>query len=132
MSKRAALLLFLVLSLSFSALAQTRSLGAIRGRVTDPTGAVIIGADVKITNQATGYAVTLKTDERGEFSATGLPLTGLYKVEASSRGFAPTSIERQLVAGQTAFEEMRLDAFSAARIEFADPVIEQIPKRCAA
>jgi hypothetical protein len=87
MFRRSTLLLFLILALSFSVFSQTRSLGAIRGTVTDPQGAVVAGANVQIKNEATGFALNTKTDSRGVYTATGLPLTGTYVVEVNATGF---------------------------------------------
>jgi outer membrane receptor protein involved in Fe transport len=109
MSERAALLLFLVLSLSFSVLAQTRSLGAIRGTVTDPQGAVVAGADIVVKNQSTGFIVRMKTDSSGTYAATGLPLTGTYVVEVSSAGFKTVQTKGiQLEAGHGAVANLVL------------------------
>lgn len=48
--------------------------GTINGTVTDPSGAVISGATVKITqNDVTGASRTVVTDARGSYTATNLP-----------------------------------------------------------
>ena len=61
--------------------------GAITGTVQDPSGAVVAGADVKITNQNTGVVTrSTKTDSNGSFTATLLPV-GTYTVSVSSTGF---------------------------------------------
>ncbi len=58
----------------------------IRGVVSDPSGAVVQGATVTITNVATGIAATAKTDERGLYALTGLrPAT--YGVRVDAPGF---------------------------------------------
>ena len=44
------------------------SRGTIVGRVVDPTGAVVPGADVKATNVATGVVASAKSNEAGNFT----------------------------------------------------------------
>ena len=62
------------------------SRGTILGRVTDSTGAVVPTAEVKVTNVATGLAVTAKTNESGNYSLPFL-VAGFYNVTAESTGF---------------------------------------------
>jgi len=67
-------------------LAQTASTGALSGNVTDPNGAVVAGAKVTATNEATGEARTAISDADGSYR---IPLLnpGLYHVEVSNSGF---------------------------------------------
>src|SRR5258708_7051701 len=74
-------LLFVCLGTLF---AQDR--GAITGRVTDPSGAVVAGANITITDQNTGVKLTTVTNESGNYTVTGLPV-GTYEVACESRGF---------------------------------------------
>jgi hypothetical protein len=92
-----AVLIPLTLALSMEALAQGGATGAITGTVQDPSGAVVVGSDVRIINQDTG-AVTraLKTDANGSFTATLLPV-GTYMVSVSSSGFQEASITGVMV-----------------------------------
>ena len=86
-SKIAALVSFVVLFATGYLLAQGGATGAITGTVTDPTGAYVSNADVRIVNQATGaVARTLKTDANGSFTAPLLPV-GTYTVTVATAGF---------------------------------------------
>lgn len=59
----------------------------IMGTVKDPTGAVIAGATVTITNTDKGIVIrTIKTDESGTFTAPMLPI-GHYAVTGEMPGF---------------------------------------------
>lgn len=70
------------------AVAQGGATGAITGTVQDPSGAVVAGADVRITNQDTKVVErTLKTDAEGSFVAPLLPV-GTYTVSVQSASFA--------------------------------------------
>jgi hypothetical protein len=59
---------------------------SIVGTVTDPTGAVVAGADVKISNAATGQSRTLKSNSSGAYQAPDLQ-PGSYSVEVTASGF---------------------------------------------
>ncbi|MBV9435703.1 MAG: TonB-dependent receptor, partial [Acidobacteria bacterium] len=60
--------------------------GAIVGRVTDASGAVVPRATVVVTNKDTGVAVTTNTNEAGEYQVLAL-IPGTYSVRVSSQGF---------------------------------------------
>jgi len=57
----------------------------IHGNVTDPSGAVIPGAMVTISNPT--YSRTVSTDETGRYSVDGLA-AGHYRVRVHFGGFA--------------------------------------------
>ncbi|MBZ5648407.1 MAG: TonB-dependent receptor [Acidobacteriia bacterium] len=61
--------------------------GAIQGNVTDSQGAAITGAQVTVTNTATGLARNAVTDSSGNYLVSELPL-GEYTVAATKEGFA--------------------------------------------
>ena len=65
---------------------QTASTGAIAGTVTDPSGAVLAGASVKVTNETTGESRTIISGHDGIFLAP-LLLPGKYRVEVTTNGF---------------------------------------------
>ncbi|MFN7999109.1 MAG: TonB-dependent receptor [Bryobacteraceae bacterium] len=60
--------------------------GAIIGKVTDPSGAVVIGADVTVQNVNTGVKLAAKTNGVGDFAFRGL-LPGVYGLTVSHPGF---------------------------------------------
>jgi hypothetical protein len=76
--------------------------GAINGTVTDPSGAVVTGANVKATNTGTGVAQTSTTTGDGEFSFQDLPL-GTYKIEVSAPGFRPATFDNVSVTAGSAY-----------------------------
>src|SRR5271165_4991187 len=54
-------------------LAQTTiSTGSIQGVVTDPTGAVVSGAKISISNKATGRVITATTTSAGTYASGAL------------------------------------------------------------
>jgi Carboxypeptidase regulatory-like domain/TonB dependent receptor-like, beta-barrel len=60
--------------------------GTITGEVTDPSGAVVPGASVTITNQATGVKYDLTSNAAGVYYITSV-LPGTYTVQVAAGGF---------------------------------------------
>jgi Carboxypeptidase regulatory-like domain/TonB dependent receptor len=67
--------------------------GTISGTVTDPTGAAVPNAAVKVTNIDTNVTATLKTTNAGVYVANNL-VVGTYRVEAEAAGFKRAVAER--------------------------------------
>jgi hypothetical protein len=85
MPSRFAFLLSLLLALLPAASAQTVS-GQIAGRLLDPTGAVIVGAKVQLTNDLTQQVREFTTDSSGNFVFTNL-VPGNYSIRIVKSGF---------------------------------------------
>jgi hypothetical protein len=62
--------------------------GSVVGTLSDATGAVVPGATVAVTNQATGLSKQTVTDQNGYFSIPNL-LEGVYDLTVTSGGFKP-------------------------------------------
>jgi Carboxypeptidase regulatory-like domain/TonB dependent receptor-like, beta-barrel len=60
--------------------------GTLVGNVKDPTGAVVPGARVSLTQAETGLTRQVQTDSRGGYTASTLP-AGTYTVRISAKGF---------------------------------------------
>ena len=60
--------------------------GTITGRVTDPSGSVIPGAQVVVANTAMGTKSDLTTNAEGIYRAAALA-PGMYQIEVVSTGF---------------------------------------------
>jgi hypothetical protein len=77
----------LLFCLSSPAFAQSLgSAGTIRGRVTDPSGAVIAGAAVTLSNDLTLYRRETTTAASGEFQFTNIP-PNAYHLDFDAAGF---------------------------------------------
>jgi hypothetical protein len=72
--------------------AQATVSGTISGTVKDPTGAVIPGVEVTITEQDTGISRVVLTDDEGFYTAPNVPV-GTYTVSASMPGFKPAAVK---------------------------------------
>ncbi len=99
---RFALYAILLISLfSLTGLAQT-SKGFVTGTVTDPNGAGIGGATIKITNAETGVNRTTVSQENGSFRLDAVD-PGTYTVDISATGFkTATRTNIVVAAAQTA------------------------------
>src|SRR2546426_10810703 len=78
-------LLLAALFVSGTLFAQVTS-SSIFGTVTDATGAVVPGVEIKVTQQETNFTRATVADETGKYVFNALPL-GTYRVEASAAGF---------------------------------------------
>src|SRR6266567_5597942 len=102
----AALILSLLLP---SAFAQTTvGTGSIVGTVTDPSGAVVSGAKVTITNAGTGQVMNLTTNSSGAY-ASGALAPGNYKVQISGKGFKTVNQGIAVQVGNTATVNAKLE-----------------------
>jgi hypothetical protein len=86
------LVLFLTV---LAASAQSGNAGAVRGTVTDPSGAVIPNATVTLDNARSGLLRTLHTDATGQFVFSNVPFNS-YRISISANGFVSWSREFEL------------------------------------
>jgi hypothetical protein len=74
-----------VIALTASML-QAQMLGEITGTVTEPTGAVVAGAVVSVTNVSTNQARQVQTNQTGNYSVPFL-VPGVYEIRTELSGF---------------------------------------------
>jgi len=82
--------LLLAVPLAIELRAQTTNSGGLTGMVVDPSGAVVVGADVEITNNSKGTTQTTKTDREGAYRFFFLA-PARYTLTASHGGFRTES-----------------------------------------
>ena len=88
-------------------------IGNISGIVKDPSGAVVAGAEVKITSASTAATRATTTNSEGYFLAPGLQ-PGEYKLQVSAAGFSESTVDRVVVeVGQTARVDVGLSLRAA-------------------
>jgi hypothetical protein len=105
------LLLVLSLPLLLVSLAQSQSTvgtGSIVGVVSDPSGAVVSGAKVAITNVATGQVINLTTNSSGAYNS-GTLAPGSYKVLVTAKSFHATELRLTVQVGNTANGNVKLE-----------------------
>ena len=85
-----------ILALAGPLRAQIGGSGSIQGVVSDPSGAVIPGAIVVATNQATGVRTSRPTTDAGFYSLSPLP-AATYSLTVSAPGFQVLTQENLVV-----------------------------------
>ena len=66
--------------------------GELTGLVTDPSGAVVSGVQVTLTNFSTGDKRTTVTTQAGIYRFNALPIVGTYNLQISAAGFRPVAV----------------------------------------
>ena len=104
--------------------ASAQDLAGIVGTVTDPSGAVIAGAQVTIANAERGFTRSVTSNADGEYSVVRMPI-GNYTISAEKAGFEKllqTGIT--LDAGQTLRVKLQLKVGSLSQeiVVTTDPV----------
>ena len=109
-------LVAIVLLLSSTLLAQTTiSTGSVVGTVTDPSGAVLGGAKVTITDKATGSVVTTTTTSTGTY-ASGALAPGKYQVRVEEKGFKSAEFTVEVQVNTTASGNIKLEVGESSQV----------------
>ena len=72
----------------------------IQGTVTDSTGAVVKGAKISVTDQATNKTSEATSNDEGFYSITNLP-PGLFTITAEAPGFKKNVVKDAVVSAET-------------------------------
>jgi hypothetical protein len=91
-----ALLVLVCAGSALSAWAQSTSTGTVAGSVTDPTGALVAGAAVTLTDTATNIARPTTTNASGRYIYVDVN-PGIYSIAVSKAGFETTKTDSQEV-----------------------------------
>jgi hypothetical protein len=89
-----------MLVLAVSAIAQVATT-SLRGVVTDPSGAVVPGATITVTNGASGQAIRATANAAGEYTFAAIP-PAKYTIKASAQGFGDQTKIAELLVNQPA------------------------------
>jgi len=85
---RLAAVLLLSSGLALAASESGQSVGnatALNGTVVDPTGAIVLGATIKIHNPVSGLDRSVETDTAGQFSFPNVPFNP-YHLTVTAKG----------------------------------------------
>ncbi len=94
--------------------AQSPGTGAISGRISDPSGAALMGASVLASADGAHFSRAVTSSGVGEFRIALLP-PGVYTVSASASGFGTAVVNSvAVVAGETATLELKLNMGKAS------------------
>lgn len=106
--------LAIILTICAASVRAQNPTGAINGTVADPAGAIVRGATVTVTNQATGATRKTISNSEGNFTIPALP-PGEYEVRVEADGFT-TQIQMQLVqVGTTSNSSFTLNVGGASQ-----------------
>jgi len=86
----------------------TVSTGSIQGTITDPTGAVVPGAKVTVSNEATGLSIGLVSSGTGTYNSGGL-IPGEYTVKVEAKGFKTVLLPVTVQVGVTSPGNVQLE-----------------------
>ncbi len=120
------LLGFLVLLLVSVSACVAQSTATLSGTVTDPSGAVVAGAQVTVHSLATGAERALVTDSAGLYVAPSLE-PGDYQVQAKASGFSQYTVKKVTVeVDQRVTVNMALAVTSAGETIQVESAAQQI------
>jgi hypothetical protein len=91
----AVLAIALSLAVSIAAAQSVGNSTTLSGRVVDVTGAVVVGATVKIHNPVSGLARSAQTDTTGQFSFVNVAFNP-YHLTVAAKGFSPYTQDVEL------------------------------------
>lgn len=103
-------LLYLLFAFASRIHGQTTSTASLTGTVTDPKGAIVVGARVSARDTATGLVQVRTTSNVGAYTFLSLP-PGQYEVTCEAAGLARAVVP-----------SLRLSVGQSARLEFALPL----------
>src|SRR5205085_12698830 len=114
---------FILLFSSFAFAQQAVTTASVSGRIADPSGAVVAGASVAITNLDRNQTWTAKSDGQGWWRFGFLP-AGPYQLAISHTQFRASRLKMTLSAGQSLDMPVRL---SLAGVEQNLAVVSEAP-----
>lgn len=125
----------MALALTSGAFAQGGGSVAITGTVTDPSGAVVSGAKVTVTQENTAFSREDTTNSAGEFNIPSLP-PATYTVTIDATGFKKYVQNVVMLADQVRNMQIRLEVGaqtqqvtvqeSAVQVDTVNPVLSQV------
>jgi hypothetical protein len=111
--------------------------GQVNGTVTDPSGAVVSGANVTLTNNGTGQTRSAQTSSNGSYAFTNLQ-PGNYALTVEGSGFAPyksnvdvtvggrQTLDAKLAVGGGGTTTVEVTAEGGAQVNTTDAQISQV------
>ena len=106
--------------------AQTAGTGALSGTVTDASGSVIAGAQVRVTSENSGEVRTVTTGAPGSFTVP-LLLPGTYRVDVTKDGFRTATVPHaQITVTETNALNIRLEVGQVSEKVFVEAQVAQL------
>ena len=114
-----------LLACASGARAQTAT-GGVNGNISDPSGAVVPGATVKLTNEATQLETLSKTNETGNYVFVGVQ-PGMYTLKVEMAGFKSVEAKGLKVeVSQTVTQNFTFEVggvTETVEVDFAAPLV---------
>lgn len=102
------LIQFTIAFCCLAALARGQDAASVVGTVTDPSGSVIAGAKVTVSDTAKGISRVVESDSAGAFTAAKVPI-GTYTITVEAQGFERfVESGLELAVGQTVRADVQL------------------------
>src|SRR5215204_2718577 len=111
--------LIVIISAALVVAHQTR--GTLRGLITDELGAVIVGANVTLTD-ATGVQKKTTTNGDGAYTFAGVA-PGKYTLQAVAPGFAPSDSKEVEVTGARQTMDLTLRVTIEEKVTVAETAV---------
>jgi hypothetical protein len=89
--------------------------GNIVGAVTDPSGAVVSGAKVTVTEKSKGISIARTTDSKGSYTSGAL-IPGVYAVRVEAPGFKSTELTVTVQVDNTASANVKLEVGQTSQV----------------
>jgi len=131
MARRVVLGLLYVLAvgllLGATGYAQTET-ARLQGTITDPSGGVVVGATVTVTNTETGRVATSQTNDRGYYVVPALP-AGHYHIDVTQKGFDKETRDFELQVAQVALVDFQLTVGTVSQtvtVTEGSPVVDAV------
>jgi hypothetical protein len=107
-SCRRFLFALLLLLFSYDSYAFAQIAGQLSGRILDPSGAAVAGANVALTNVSTQAVTTTSATDSGDYIFINL-IPGSYRIDVSAKGFSNlVRVGLTIVTGKTTTVDLRL------------------------
>src|SRR5580704_15677646 len=89
--------------------------GNIVGAVTDPSGAVVSGAKITVTEKSKGVSISRTTDSKGAYTSGAL-IPGVYVVRVEAPGFKSTELTVTVQVDNTASANVKLEVGQTSQV----------------
>ena len=89
--------------------------GSVQGTVTDPSGAVVSGAKVTITEKSKGVAIVRTSDSKGSYTSGSL-IPGVYSVRVEAPGFKTTEVPVTVQVDNTATANVKMEVGQTSQV----------------
>ena len=90
-----------------AAWAQSTSTGTVAGTVTDPSGALVAGATVTLTDTATKTRAVVTTNDAGRYIFVDVT-PGAYEISITKQGFSTTKTQTTVQVGEATTSNLAL------------------------